>query len=129
MIEVRHAKRDDMKALALIQVSSWKKGFENILSKETLEKYTNFENCQIMLERFYDSKSGYFYIAYREEKPCAELFWCEGKEIDESAEIVALHSIPESWGHGVGKAIMDKATDDIKAKGYNTFIFGFSKKI
>ena len=118
MIEVKYAKYDDMKTLAFIQTSSWKKGFENILSEDTLEKYTDLEKCQMMLEKVYDSKSGNFYIACRDGKPCAELFWREGKEMDESAEIVALHSIPESWGHGVGKAIMDKATDDIKAKGY-----------
>lgn len=76
MIEVRHARRDDMKALAVIQVSSWKKGFKNILSKKTIEKYTDLEKCQNMFEKFYDSKSGYFYIAYREENPCADLIWC-----------------------------------------------------
>lgn len=130
MVEVKHATRDDMKALAVIQTSSWKGAFKDILNKDTLERYTDLEKCQMMLEKVYDSKRGFFYIGYYKGKPCAELFWCEGKEMIESAEIVALHSIPECWGHGVGKEIIDKAIDEIKAKGYkNIYLWVFEENI
>lgn len=116
MIEVRPAERKDMEALAMIQTSSWKKAFENILSVDTLEKYTNPEECKTMLENVYDAQRGFFYIGYLDEKPCAELFWCEGNEMQESAEIVALHSLSGSWGSGIGKAVMDRAIEDIRQK-------------
>lgn len=78
-----------------------------------MNKYTDLGKCLKILENAYNSGNGYLYIGSINEKPCAELFWRKGTELDSSAEIVALHSVPESWGCGVGKAIMDKAIEDI----------------
>lgn len=120
MMQIRRATYNDLIALATIQTRSWKSAFNDILSDKTLNKYTNLDKCVKILENIYNSNSGYFYIAYINENPCAELFWCKGKELEQSAEIIALHSIPESWGCGIGKAIMDKATKDIFNEGFKT---------
>lgn len=113
MIQIRRAAYNDLITLAEIQVRSWRSAFNNILSDNTLNKYTNLDRCVKVLENVYNSNKGYFYIASINENPCAELFWSIGTELEQSAEIVALHSIPEYWGRGIGKAIMDKAIDDI----------------
>lgn len=118
MVQIRHATYNDLIPLAEIQTLSWKSAFSDILSDTTLNKYTDLDKCVKILEKAYNSGNGYLYIGSIDEKPCAELFWCRGKELERSAEIVALHSIPESWGCGVGKAIMDKAMEDIFDNGF-----------
>lgn len=118
MIQIRHAEYNDLKSLAEIQTLSWKSAFSDILSDNTLKKYTDLDRCVKMLENVYNSNIGCFYIAAMDEKSCAELFWRRGTKSERSAEIVALHSIPESWGCGVGKAIMDNAMEDIFNNGF-----------
>ena len=118
MIQIKYATYNDLISLAEIQTLSWKSAFSDILSSNTLNKYTDFDKCLKILENAYNSGNGYLYIGSINEKPCAELFWCRGTELERSAEIVALHSIPESWGCGVGKAIMDKAVEDIFNNGF-----------
>lgn len=118
MINIRRAEYNDLKSLAAIQTLSWKSAFSDILSDSTLNKYTDLEKCVKILENAYNSGNGYMYIGSMNETPCAELFWCRGRELERSAEIVALHSIRESWGCGVGKAIMDKAMEDIFNNGF-----------
>lgn len=120
MIQIRRAEYNDLKSIAAIQTLSWKSAFSDILSDSTLNKYTDLEKCVKILENAYNAGNGYLYIGNINEKPCAELFWCRGMELERSAEIVALHSIPESWGCGVGKAMMDKAMDDIFNNGLKT---------
>ena len=118
--QIRRATYNDLVSLATIQTHSWKSAFNDILSNNTLNKYTDLDKCVKVLENVYKSNNGYLYIASINEKPCAELFWRIGTEFEQSAEIVALHSIPESWGCGVGKAIMDKAINDIFDNGLKT---------
>ena len=118
MIQIRRATYNDLASLAEIQISSWKNAFKDILSESELNKYTDSDKCVQILKNVYNSNIGYLYIADISGKPCAELFWRKGTEIEQSAEIVALHSVPESWGHGVGRAIMDKAINDVYNDGF-----------
>lgn len=127
-MEIRRANREDVKHLAMIQTSSWKAAFKDIMSSECLNQYTDVLKCQEMLESVYDAKQGFFYIGFWKEKPCAELFWCEDREHEKSAEIVALHSVRESWGSGLGKAIMERAIEDIaKCKKEHIYLWVFEE--
>ncbi|MGL4738211.1 MAG: GNAT family N-acetyltransferase, partial [Cellulosilyticaceae bacterium] len=63
-------------------------------------------------------KRGTFYIAFLNEQPCGELFWCNaGEGLPEEAQIIAIHSLENSWGTGVGKAMIDRALADIHKSG------------
>lgn len=116
MIEVRKAVREDMQYLAIVQTRSWKAAFVNIISANAMKEYADEARCQAMLEAIFDSARGHFYIALSDNVPCGEMFWCDG-EMDASAEIIALHSLEETWGTGVGKMLMTRAMEDIQNKG------------
>ncbi len=127
-IEVKLANRSDMRALAKIQVDSWSVAFKDILSKKTLEKYQDVEEFTNFFESVFDSKKGTFYIAYLDEKPCGEVFWCDSDEEDnlDCVEVVAFHSLKETWGKGVGKAMMDRTLQDILKSGkYKAYLWVF----
>ncbi len=112
-IEVRLAQASDIKALAKVQTSSWKVAFKSILSADVLEQYTDVKSCTQMLQGVLDESKGNLYIAYLNGEPCGEIFWCDDNE--ETAEIVAVHSLESSWGTGVGQAMFNKVLLDIKA--------------
>lgn len=116
-IEINVAKKEDIAQLVQIQMESFHTAFEDIISKETLQKHANLETCTNMLESVFDAEKGTFYMAYLNEEPCGELFWCNGDDDPESAEIVAVHSLKKTWGSGIGKAMMERACKDISVAG------------
>lgn len=127
-IEVKLANKNDMQTLAKIQVDSWTVAFKDILSKETLEKYQDVEEFTTFFESVYDLKKGHFYVGYLDGKPCGEVFWCDSEDEEnlDCVEIVAFHSIKESWGKGVGKAMMDTVLQDILKSGkYKAYLWVF----
>lgn len=116
-ITVRKADGSDAAALAEILVKSFRAAFGEIISQETIERCSNEENCRNMFAAICASGRGQFYLAELEGKPCGEIYWCDSEELENAAEIVAVHSLPETWGTGVGKAMLGAALDGIKAAG------------
>lgn len=127
-INVREAVQSDMENLAIIQTQSWRAAFKNILCPATIDKYTNVEECSQMLNKVYEANKGTFYIGYIGDKPCGEVFWRKDEESLDTAEIVAVHSISESWGSGLGRAMMERALQDIrKSKLSKVFLWVFKE--
>ena len=117
-IEVRLAKKSDVDMLAKIQISSWKSAFGSILTRDILEVYADTIKCTEILKNVLDTNRGKLYIASLNGVPCGELFWCEaGEDMPQNAQIIALHSLENSWGTGLGKAMMNKALLDIQLAG------------
>jgi GNAT superfamily N-acetyltransferase len=114
---VRPAAPEDAPKLARIQTESWKAAFADILTVETLACCTDLPRCTEMLRGVLESRSGTFYLAERDGSACGSLFWRRDAEPSGCAEIVALHSLRESWGSDVGRALMERALADIAAAG------------
>jgi Acetyltransferases len=128
-IVIRSAQTEDVDILTEIQIESWKKAFASILSKETLQKFTDFDLCKKILNSVLDSQKGRLSIAFLNGEACGELFWCDAEQdMPGYAEIVALHSLQKSWGKGVGKALMDNTLAEISASGKShTFLWVFKE--
>lgn len=127
MITVRKAGLADAKDLTNILIESWQAAFVGIMSDEMIKNCTVPENCEKMMEDILCSERGTFYLGLLDEKPCGELFWC-ANEGENSAEILALHSIKESWGTGLGKALVEQAITDIKESGMKSlYLWAFKE--
>ena len=105
-MSVRNAKLEDMEAAAKIMVASFRTAFRDFVSPQTMEACANSENCRAMLEAAYREGKMHFLMGGDQGFLC----W---QETDEGAEIVALHSLPESWGSGLGHAMLTKALAQI----------------
>lgn len=114
MLVIRQAILSDMKQLAKIQTNSWRDSFFNILTPETLRKYTNPDSCEKLLESVFNSQKGNFYIALFNSIPCGEVFWCLGSELKNSAEIVAFHISKSFWNNGIGTALLQHVINEIQ---------------
>ena len=106
MISVRKAKYEDMALAADIMVTSFRTAFADFVSQETMAACTNPDNCRAMLEHIYREGKMRFLMGGDRGFLC----W---QDTDDGAEIVAIHSLPESWGSGLGHAMLTEALKQI----------------
>ena len=106
MISVREAKYEDMPRAAGIMVTSFRRAFVDFVSPETMDACTNPDNCRSMLESVYQEGKMHFLLGGDQGFLC----W---QATEDGAEIVAIHSLPESWGTGLGHAMLTVALEQI----------------
>ncbi len=119
MHQVRNAVLSDMPRLGHIMAVSFRSAFRDFVPKEVLAACAVEENCAGLLEGlFREGKlrllmgNGQGFLAWQEE--------------GEWAEIAAIHSLPESWGTGLGAALLDGALAQIRSAGKNgVFLWAF----
>ena len=105
-MSVRNATFEDMALAADIMVTSFRTAFADFVSRSTMDVCTNPENCRAMLEHIYQEGKMHFLMGGVQGFLC----W---QETEEGVEIVAIHSLPESWGSGLGHAMLTQALEQI----------------
>lgn len=103
---VKNAELEDMKLLSNIMVRSFRSAFASFVSRETLDSCTVEENCLRLLEAIYREDNMHFLVG----DTSGMLVW---QSTPDGAEIVAIHSLPETWGTGLGHAILTEALAQI----------------
>lgn len=103
---VRNAEFADMKQLGHIMSVSFKTAFRDFVSQQTLDACAQEDNCIALLEGIYREGKMYFLIGENSGMLC----W---QETETGVEIVAIHSLPESWGAGLGQAMLTEALKQI----------------
>ena len=103
---VRNATFEDMALASDIMVTSFRTAFAAFVSPKTMDACANPENCRAMLEHIYQEGKMHFLMGGDQGFLC----W---QETEEGAEIVAIHSLPESWGTGLGHAMLTEALKQI----------------
>ena len=103
---VRNAELEDMKQLGHIMAVSFRTAFADFVSQQTMDDCAQEDNCASMLEGIYLEGKMHFLIGQN----TGMLVW---QEVQDSVEIVAIHSLPESWGTGLGHAMLEEALKHI----------------
>ena len=103
---VRNAKFEDMAQAGHIMAVSFRTAFADFVSQQTLDTCAQEDNCAAMLEGIYREGKMHFLIGDNS----GMLVW---QNAQDSAEIVAIHSLPESWGTGLGHAMLEEALNQI----------------
>lgn len=119
MIQVRTAGRADAPALGRIMALSFQSAFSGFISRQTLDACAQEENCVKLMENIYDAGQMRFLLGILDGNAWGELIWSDGDAPD-SAEIQAIHSLPESWGTGLGAAMLARALADMEQAGKRT---------
>ena len=115
---VRNASFCDMAHAAEIMVTSFRTAFSGFVSQQTMDACTDPENCRAMLEAIYREGKMHFLMGGDEGFLC----W---QETEDGAEIVAIHSLPASWGTGLGRAMLTQALAEIG--GRPAFLWAFKE--
>ena len=103
---VRNATFEDMALAAGIMDTSIRTAFAEYVSAETMDTCTNPDNCRAMLEHIYQEGKMHFLMG----GDSGMLVW---QRTEDGAEIVAIHSLPQSWGTGLGHAMLAEALKQI----------------
>lgn len=103
---VRNAEFEDMNRLGHIMSVSFHTAFADFITRETLDACAQEENCAALLEGIFREGQMHFLIG----GDSGMLVW---QRTEDGAEIVAIHSLPESWGTGLGHAMLEAALKQI----------------
>ena len=103
---VRNAELSDMKQLGHIMSVSFKTAFQGFVSRQTLDACAREDSCAALLEGLYREGKMHFLIGEDRGMLC----W---QETEEGTEIVAIHSLPESWGTGLDHAMLTEVLNQI----------------
>ena len=102
-ILVRYAVPEDCGALGEIMAVSFRSAFGGFISRETLDRCAVAENCAGLLASLPEEMTTV--AGCVDGKMMGLLVFSEKAGV----EIEAIHSLPESWGTGLGAAMLDFA--------------------
>lgn len=117
MLEVRPARLEDAAILGTIMVHSFRSAFSGWITPETMEACGNEVNGQQLFRDLLSAGQMRIYLGFLNGVPCGEIVWSNGTEFSDSAQIAAVHSLPESWGTGLGSAMLHRALADMGESG------------
>ena len=127
---IRKVEIGDEEALAYIQTESWKAAFQNILSKNDLEFYTNFEKSKEKYDQIVAEFKTRGFLQMVKGKPHGMAFWgaARDEEYSHCAELICIHSLQENWAKGYGSSLMNKVMEEVKNAGYQEIILWVFEK-
>lgn len=120
-IDIRKVEICDINTLAYIQTESWKSAFNEILSKEDLDKYTDINKVIELYDMLLNEDIANGFILTIDGKPHCISYWDKARDekMEGYAEVICIHSLCDNWGKGYGKIMMDFILKDIKNSGFN----------
>ena len=103
---VRIAEFDDMKQAGHIMSVSFRRAFADFVSQQTMDACAQEENCIALLEGIFREGKVHFLMG----ESNGMLAW---QQTEDGAEIIAIHTLPESRGTGLGAAMLATALSQI----------------
>ena len=103
---IRNAKFEDMKLAGHIMSVSFRTAFAAYVSQQTMDACAQEDNCIALLEGIFREGRVHFLMG----ENSGMLAW---RQTEEGAEIIAIHSLPESIGTGLGHAMLTEALNQI----------------
>ena len=125
MICVREAAEKDMEDLGRVMAVSFRTAFAPFISRETLAQCAVEENCVQLLRGIFEAGQMHFTVGELDGKSCGELIWAD---TEDGAEIMAIHSLPESWGSGLGESMLDFALEEIGNRRVSLWAFAENRR-
>ena len=115
---VRNAEFDDMKQAGLIMSVSFRTAFGDFVSQQTMDACAQEDNCIALLEGIFREGKVHFLMG----ENSGMLAW---QQTEEGAEIMAIHTLPESHGTGLGAAMLTEALRQIGKQ--RVFLWAFKE--
>ena len=103
---IRIAEFDDMKQAGHIMSVSFRTAFGDFVSQQTMDACAQEDNCIALLEGIFREGKVHFLMG----EYSGMVAW---QQTEEGAEIIAIHTLPESRGTGLGHAMLTAALSQI----------------
>jgi ribosomal protein S18 acetylase RimI-like enzyme len=117
---IRPARIEDSKAVARVQVDSYRSAYIGILPRSYLDHFTYEAQTRDWRDHFDSEHDSILYIAEADGSEIvaytlARISPCETDPFE--SELVALHAIPSCQRKGIGRQLMIAASNEIKMRG------------
>ena len=126
MVTVRLAAAGDADAIGRIQVESWRAAYAGLVPDEALEGFDVTERQRLWREGLSCAPRPGSATFVVEETGAVVGFASVGAsrdaEGDAEAELYAIYLHPDSWGRGIGRALLRRAEDSMRASGFRQAI-------
>ncbi|MGH3380031.1 MAG: GNAT family N-acetyltransferase [Actinoallomurus sp.] len=131
MVTIRDAGPDDSEALARVRALSWRSAYDGLLAPELIATATGPGGADRQRAFLADDPARRALLAEHDGEavgmavygPDREVAGAEhavaGVEPDaRTAELYVIYVLPRYWSRGVGRPLMDRVLDDVRAGGY-----------
>ena len=115
---VRNAEFEDMVQAGHVMSVSFRTAFADFVSRETTDACAQEDNCIALLEGIFRKGKVHFLVG----EESGMMAW---QQTEEGTEIIAIHTLPESWGTGLGTAMLTEALNQIGER--PVFLWTFKK--
>ena len=115
---VRIAEFADMKQAGHIMSVSFRTAFADFVSQQTMDACAQEDNCIALLEGIFREGKVHFLMG----ENSGMLAW---QQTEDGAEIIAIHTLPESRGTGLGQAMLTEALNQIGNQ--HVFLWAFKE--
>lgn len=121
-LTIRKANVEDANEYAKVNVLSWQAAYKGIVPDEYLDSLTIESKVERFIQNLVDYPECLYYAAIVSGKIVGILLLnkCRDDDMDDSGEICAIYLLPEYWGKGCGKQLMDFSLDTFKHMGFHT---------
>ena len=115
-MQIRKAVAEDMPRLGHVMSVSFRTAFRGLVTDATLEACAQEERCAGLLAHVFEQGKTNFLT----DGQAGMLAW---QQMQDGAEIIAIHSLPESWGSGLGSALLKEALAQIGSQPVSLWVF------
>jgi GNAT superfamily N-acetyltransferase len=105
-VSVRPASPDDARAIAEVQVATWRAAYVNVFPPAVLEGL-EIDPRERMWRSFAGSPDGGLFVAERDARVFGFVSVGRSREPEGIGELYAIYVSPEAWGTGAGLALME----------------------
>lgn len=121
-ITICRATAGDAHDYAYVLCESWKAAYKDIITPYEMKKNTDIEARARFFEKMIPSGNAVYLIARDGDTACGICALSSSRDDDMcgAGEVIAIYALPEYWGRGVGKKLMDSAIDALRADGFES---------
>ena len=120
-MQVRPARVDDAAAIADAHTRAWQAAYEHVFGAENLATIDS-ERRRSWWER--RVREGLETVLVAETEGRVVAFASLGADRDDAArgELYAIYALPEAWGSGAGRALLEASVEELREGGYREAI-------
>ena len=129
-MNIREATPDDAASIAQVHVDSWIGAYRGIVADEILDNLS-VERRKQGWARVLSEGSTWAFVAEVEGAVrgfvgCAPIDASDdqfaGLDPHATAELTTIYLDPQWWGEGMGRALMNRAVDDLRSRGFDSMV-------
>lgn len=121
MVTIRDAGPEDSETLARVRALSWRSAYDGLLSPETIAAATGPDWAGRQREFLAEEPARRALLAQDGDEAVGMAVYGPDREADRrgDAELYVIYVLPGYWSRGVGRPLMDRVIEGVRAGGYS----------